>query len=362
MFINQTWIDNLQSDGYDIKDANEIKTINDYIAVLQAFKNGDPNHNGKADEIPVTSKSLEYLRNFILASYGYVYPGIELKNDLSGIDFVPTTEGYRQYLNTMAQINNEGLMDPATFSIKTESQMLQKGLEHRLGSFPAAAAYLVTGMEYESEYELFGPLVSDYYNEEPLQWGFPYFTPDGATIPMGSKHTREVARLLDIMYSELGQQLISYGEENVDFTWDNEEHTSWTFNVPANWTGTQEDYRATITPNVGTASGLYWNYDFVGKMNDPIISRLNQMSERYTPYLKVVFPEEVKLSYEEYAEVEQIRASFNPFLDNAEYQFIKEGKSTTGSSWSSYLNDVSRYNAGRLLDIYTNAYNRYKGN
>ena len=46
-------------------------------------------------------------------------------------------------------------------------------------------------------------------------------------------------------------------------------------------------YRATITPNVGTASGLYWSYEFVGKMNDKTISSLNKMSERYLPYLKV---------------------------------------------------------------------------
>ena len=39
------------------------------------------NHNGKKDdEIPVTAKELEYLRNFILASYGYVTNGAELED------------------------------------------------------------------------------------------------------------------------------------------------------------------------------------------------------------------------------------------------------------------------------------------
>jgi putative aldouronate transport system substrate-binding protein len=360
MFINQKWISNLKEDGYDIKDANDIKTIEDYIEVLQAFKDGDPNRNGRNDEIPVSAKSLEYLRNFVLASYGYVNPSIEENNSKTGVDFVPITDAYKEYLNTMAYLNTNGLLDPATFSIKTDAQLLQKGLEYRLGSFPSSAAYLAVGEEYESEYELFGPLVSSFYQGEPLQWGFSYFTPDGATIPYGTPLTREVARLLDIMYSDIGQQLISYGEEGVDFIWDNPEHSSWTFQVPNDWIGTQEAYRGTITPNVGTGSGLYWNYDFVGKMNDPILTRLNQMSERYIPYLKVIFPEEIKLTYQEYALVEQIKASFDPFLDNMEYQFIKEGKLTTGSSWNQYLSDVNKYNTGKLLEIYTNAYNRFK--
>ena len=67
------------------------------------------------------------------------------------------------------------------------------------------------------------------------------------------------------MCSDLGAQLISYGVENKNWTWDNAEHTSWTFNVPSTWTGNQEQYRATITPNVGSASALYWSSNFVEK-------------------------------------------------------------------------------------------------
>lgn len=119
--------------------------------------------------------------------------------------------------------------------------MAVKGLDgdaSRLGSFCAAAAYIIVGEDRADEYTTFGPLTSDYYNEKPLQWGFSYFQPTGAVIPTGTPYVREIARLLDILYSDLGCQLIAYGKEGIDWTWDDEGQTSWTFHVPDDWTGT----------------------------------------------------------------------------------------------------------------------------
>ena len=263
MFINQKWIDNINNEfggykGKKLPNANEVTTIEEYLTILRAFKELDANLNDDAnDEIPVTSKSLEYLRNFILASYGYVSTGAEIENDNSKYSYVPYQEAYRKYLQIARTMWDEGLMDVSTFSNKTDNQMAQNGVKNRLGSFPAAAAYLIVGYDLEENYVTFGPLTSSYYTGTPLQWGFGYFNPDGATIPQKSVYVREVARLLDIMYSDLGAQLISYGVENKNWTWDNAEHTSWTFNVPSTWTGNQEQYSADALPTFGVIVALY---------------------------------------------------------------------------------------------------------
>ena len=276
--------------------------------------------------------------------------------------YVPQTEAYKKYLETMSVMYGEGLLDQSTFSIKTDAQMAVKGLDgdaSRLGSFCAAAAYIIVGEDRADEYTTFGPLTSDYYNEKPLQWGFSYFQPTGAVIPTGTPYVREIARLLDILYSDLGCQLIAYGKEGIDWTWDDEGQTSWTFHVPDDWTGTQEEYRATITPNVGTASALYWKYDFVGKMNDKTITQLNRLSERYMPYLKEQFPQEIKLSSTDYNDVELITSGVDAYIKNMEYNFIT-GKKDLKKDWNSYLNDLSAYNVDKLAEIYDKAYQAYK--
>ena len=141
MFINETWINNLNSRyNLGLKSPEEIKTIEDYLEILRAFKQYDANQNGDPnDEVPVTSKSLEYLRNFILASYGYVQGGVEIENDGSKFTYVPYTEAYRNYLKIANTMWTEGLMDASTFSITTDAQMATKGQKGVLGSFSSAA-------------------------------------------------------------------------------------------------------------------------------------------------------------------------------------------------------------------------------
>ncbi len=369
MWINSRWLDNLREDGVTMPDGSEIPdvdgidTLEKYIDILRLFKKYDANHNGKNDdEIPVASQSLQYLRNFILASYGYVTNLIETENDGSGVTYVPKTEAYKKYLETVNLMYGEGLLDQSTFSVKTDAQLAVKGMDgdsSRLGSFVAAAAYIVVGTDRDEEYTTFGPLTSDYYTGEPLQWGFGYFSPTGAVIPKGTPYVREIARLLDLFYSDLGRQLIAFGEENVDWKWDDEGKTSWSMLIPDDWKGTQEEYRATLTPNVGTGAALYWSYGFVGKSSDPVTGKLNRLSERYLPYLKEAFPSEIKLTGEQYNTVEVINAGLSAYVDNMEYNFVTGVKSIT-SDWDAYLQDLKKYRVDELISIYDGAYQAYK--
>ncbi len=380
MFINNVWIKNVY-EGYpksyakthNIDDASKIKSIDDYVGILTDFKTYDANNDGKNNEIPVSSKQYEYFRNFILQSYGYVSNACEIESDGSKFTYVPLTEAYKKYLITANSMWEAGLIDRNTSANKTDTAMAANG--KLLGSFVAAAPYLITSQKedpnnlksdgshykYDEEYVTVGPLTSSYYNGPLIQLGLGYFRPDGATIPTNSIYKREVARLLDIMYSELGTQLISYGVENEDWTWDDESHSSWTFNVPSSFTGNQEEYRATITPNVGSASALYWSNDFVGKMNDEIITTLNRQSEIYTPYLKTPEPQEYKFTSKEYEEITTIKASLDSQITYYEASFIEGTLDINDSKvWDNYVNTVNKFNGNRLIDIYNTMLKRYK--
>lgn len=187
---------------------------------------------------------------------------------------------------------------------------------------------------------------------------------------------REVARLLDLMYSELGCQLIAYGLEGEDWEWDLREDgtrgdgsldtDTWTFHVPDGWyeSGkTQEDYRATITPNVGTANALYWNYDFVGKMNDPTITALNRMSEIYMDYLKVPIPSAIKMTEEEYNMRAVYESTLQNYVETAERSFIVGDSGydvESDTDWNAYVQRLVGYRCDDLLKCYNDALARYK--
>ena len=177
------------------------------------------------------------------------------------------------------------------------------------------------------------------------------------------------------MYSDLGVQLLAYGEEGVDWHWDERsdgtqgdgslETDTWTFDVPSDWNKSQEDYRATITPNVGSGAGLYWANYFVGKMNDDVITDLNRMSETYRPYLKTPEPQEYKFTSEEYDELDLIKAQIVINLPNAEQTFIKGEKNPkSDTDWNKHVSDMDKFATSPLGTKYVNIYNtmlaRYK--
>ena len=164
------------------------------------------------------------------------------------------------------------------------------------------------------------------------------------------------------MYSDLGTQLISYGYEGEDWTWDDASKSSWTFHVPSTWTGNQEDYRAQITPNVGSASALYWSNDFVGKMNDEIITRLNRQSEIYTPYLKTPEPAKYKFTSSEYDQISTIKASLDNQITYYEASFITGNLDpNSDKDWNDYLSTISRFKSTELEQIYNTMLARYNG-
>ena len=135
-FINQKWLDAL---GLDMPE-----TIEEFYDVLVAFKTQDPNGNGFADEIPLSSVGLNQTRNFLMSAFGYVSTGIEVGDD-GKVVFVPATENYWNYIQFANKLYTEGLLDKDVFSMNADKELAQKGSQNILGCFDGGAAYLIVG-------------------------------------------------------------------------------------------------------------------------------------------------------------------------------------------------------------------------
>lgn len=111
-FINQEWLTALG--------LSEPTTVDELTEVLRAFKTGDPNGNGQADEIP-----LEMGLDTGFTGFRYILPmfGIPADNDLwiyidenKQVQFAPTQEGFRDAVEWLHQMYEEGLTDPEILS------------------------------------------------------------------------------------------------------------------------------------------------------------------------------------------------------------------------------------------------------
>ena len=108
--INQRWLDAL---GLRIP-----ATTGELRDVLIAFRDGDPNGNGKADEIPFAFVANDGFAQHLRSMYGIW--GMPTKNGIAIRDgqayFAPITPAYRDMIEYLAGLYAEGLIDPESFT------------------------------------------------------------------------------------------------------------------------------------------------------------------------------------------------------------------------------------------------------
>lgn len=385
MWLNKTWIENVnESEGLNLPtDADDIDTIEKLYEILTAFKKYDANRNGKAgDEIPYSAVSCGSLMNMISSSLGYVQnETIEMENDETGFTYVPTTDANRKALEIMNKWYREGLIDNETYEL-TQTQVVGKARNDLVGMFEGSAPFLTVGETLDDKYEYIcvGPFESQYYNENnqdyvskysgPLQYSFSGYSANAALIPSSTPYVREIARMMDILYSEKGISLYAYGEEGVDFIWQDEEKTSWLMNKGSENAGmNDEEWRATLTPNVGYGNSFYWNWDFVKRDANPDAVYLNTESERYLPYLKEGVPSWIIMSEEELDEGSLIATTLSNYVSIWHCKFVKydpnktnnnEGAELTDANWNNYKKILTDAKCNRLNELYNQAYERCK--
>lgn len=151
-FINQDWLDALKLDTpTDVEGLTE---------VFRAFKGQDLNGNGKADEIPYTAiitpagsyMSIYHMLN--LFGLPYDYNTWAYIDDNKEIQFTPTQDSYREFMEWLHLLYDEGLMDVEVIS-QDENMIKTKLNESRVGYF---AGWRLTGYEPAPEqFELYVP-------------------------------------------------------------------------------------------------------------------------------------------------------------------------------------------------------------
>lgn len=197
--INGEWLEAIGMEAPD--------TLDEFYDMLVAFKTQDPNGNGEEDEIPWSFVWDNGAYNMVLGAFGFVNG----RHDV--IDgqyvYVPAQENYRHYVEFMAKLYAEGLLDAEVFT-QTNEQYVAKMQEMIVG-FTPNNHYGTIGLENYLKTVNCKPLTSE-YNDTPMH---PGNQPEVPTYGMciTNKATEEEAiaaiKLLDYLYSEEGSFLTS---------------------------------------------------------------------------------------------------------------------------------------------------------
>ncbi|MDR0898567.1 MAG: extracellular solute-binding protein [Oscillospiraceae bacterium] len=202
-FINQEWLTKL---GLEIP-----TTVDELTEVLRAFKEGDPNGNGIADEIPFSAADLIHQTQGVythFAMFGvpltrYAYACID---DAGTVVFPGDMPGFRAALEWLNLCYSEGLLDPE--SITQDSNVWGvKVNEDRVG-FTTYLRTLNTAWaaDIADNYQHILPPASEYGVSVPrtLEVASNY-----AAITVANEHIPETLRWLDAQF-ETETMMVSY--------------------------------------------------------------------------------------------------------------------------------------------------------
>lgn len=205
--IRKDWLDKLQ--------LKVPESIEEWYVVLKAFKEKDPNGNGKADEVPfLATKKLEFID---LATAWDITNSFYLDNGT--IKYGPSEPKYKDFVTTMRKWYSEGLID-SEYLIIDNKNFDSKILNSIAGSYSGALAgglgrYLNNMADKDPKFNLTGvpnPKSSDgkayTTNSKLIMWAS-----DGISLSKKNKNPVETIKWLDFLYSKEGNILFNWGIE-----------------------------------------------------------------------------------------------------------------------------------------------------
>ncbi|MBD2846323.1 extracellular solute-binding protein [Paenibacillus sp. IB182496] len=208
-FIRQDWLDALQLDVPT--------TVDEYYAVLKAFREQDPNGNGKQDEIPYFNRSTVGVNALMIM---WQARGNKYVED-GKVKFGPYEPAFETALTEMAKWYAEGLIDPEIYTRGGKARDILLG-DDVGGSthdwFGSTAGYNNIVKEKWPDFAFLPiapPAGTDGVIREETKRAA--VGSSGWGISSSSEHQVEAIKYFDFWFTETGRRLMNFGVEGVHY-------------------------------------------------------------------------------------------------------------------------------------------------
>ncbi|MCU6711448.1 extracellular solute-binding protein [Paenibacillus sp. J5C_2022] len=329
------------------------KTTEELYDYLKRVKESDPNGNGKADEIPLTSVKLDDLRMYFLGFWG-IYNEKVYADKENKVHYTPQEEGYKGYLTFLNRLWKEELLDHETFS-QTNEQKKAKGKNQQLALFSDYFPYFTLDEEPSQNNPLMTPVASEIAGT-PVYGKHPGISANGTfAITSSNPNPEATMRWVDYMYSYEGATLFGQGPEGLLWQYKDKEkkEKEW---LPVPDGSEREEYRGKLTPNYGILTpGMHSNDVNIGLRSEFDLWIDKENEEKLVPISKPPM-RNVYLNNEEQTEASTLLSDLDTYVKQMEAKFVTGQEPL--ENWDKYVAQLKKMGSDRIVELYQSAVDR----
>ncbi|MBF0680872.1 MAG: extracellular solute-binding protein [Devosia sp.] len=371
-WINTDWLNKL---GLEMP-----TTTAELKEVLLAFKNNDPNGNGRADEIPLSANVVDTLIPYFMNSFVYdpranSYP-LMLALEGGHVQFQAVQDGWRDGLAYLADLYKEGLIDPGAFTQNREAlQSLGNSSEGViLGSVTAQhpGLFVTVGQDdgRDRNYDPVPPLTGP---DGIAYTSFNLASMPGAAFVITNKASEEqqiaAIKIVDYMFTMEGHAGAEYGKEGEQWLRPVEGDLALDPNFPPLYNQLPTDPNAPPTNMAWGAMGQYFSdKEWRGGQVQPTEiyepSGFERRLFEATLLYEGKYPEEKLFPYWNIwtdaataDELAQLQVNLRNYVTQSNAEFVTGQRDINDdAAWATYLSDIESLGLARYLEIYQTGY------
>ncbi|MBO2944386.1 extracellular solute-binding protein [Paenibacillus sp. F411] len=348
MVINKKWLDKL---GLEVPTTTE-----ELEQVLKAFKEGDPNGNGKQDEIPLSFVYGNHARGPgpIAGSFGIMDdPYHHTYIDNGKMVYAPSQPGYRDYVEYLNKLHQAGLIDEEVFTQNNQVYEAKiKNSEPIIGAFFHFRISSVVLKERVGDYT-FVPALKGPKGDQSWYTRFINYSRSGFAITSVNKNPEIAMKWIDQSYTEQQSLNIFYGPEGVNWK---ETADGKIELLPAPEGMSNNAFTTMDAPSSFGASALLKStldkiiLDDIGKEVEQVVS-LYKPTVKFENRGNLLFaPDDI----EQLSIIEPDLNGKNNYIDKITAKFVING--VTQGDWDAHLEQLKKLRAEEMINIYQRNY------
>jgi putative aldouronate transport system substrate-binding protein len=367
MWVNQPWLDKLG--------LKKPTTTEEFYQMLKAFKQRDPNGNGKADEIPFIACASggwqQQVELFLLNSFVYYnHNDLGFYVDKGKVESVLATPAYKAGLQYLNKLYKEGLIYEGSFT--QDGSVVKKIVENDIpivGAGPAGTSSMFVTQLGNERYRMYRPIAplkgpQGFQNAPFLSWPI---TNGGMVLSKKNPYPEATVKWADYLYTTEGTLWIRFGKPGSSWRWAEAGEKGYD-GQPAVWKQLRA-WTGNFVQNETTLQNGVWNMspDFrPGAAADTSVDLYSAVGQELQLYLvtkelyrphahnDMALPP-LKFSSSDTMEVAMLATELDKLYHKAMFDFIT-GNLSFDADWPKYLESLDRAGVGRLKALYQKAY------